>query len=211
MGIGTLNPDHSAALDIMSTSKGVLVPRLTTAQRIAILTPANGLLVYDTDVACFFYFDIKVWKNLCNGGLAGATGSVGATGSTGAQGIQGNTGASGIGGIDWTKTVWVNNAAYTVPAGVEIVHFYGLTANRNLVLGTCDASTNANRQIISVNHGGRDATTSAAPGTFTISLTTGNTARFPGLNSWGPSTSGDYNVKTFVCMPVNGTWFWTWR
>jgi hypothetical protein len=96
-------------------------------------------------------------------------------------------------------------------AGDEIIHFYNLSQNRNLILGTCNATTNANRQVIAVNHGARTASTSVGPGTHAISLTTSNTARFPGLNSWGPASSGDYNVKTFVCMPVAGTWYWTWR
>ncbi|MCF8276085.1 MAG: hypothetical protein K9J17_05055 [Flavobacteriales bacterium] len=142
-------------------------------------------------------------------GTNGATGPAGAIGAIGPTGPQGPAG-SGT-GIDWTSTIWINNSNYTVPAGVEVVHFHSLTANRSLTLGTCDATTNALRQIVAVNHGGRTASTSSTPGTFTISLTTGNTARFPGINSWGPSSSGDYNVKTFVCMPVNSIWYWTWR
>lgn len=52
VGINTTTPDASAALDIVSTNKGVLIPRVTTAQRISISTPAPGLLVYDTDLKC---------------------------------------------------------------------------------------------------------------------------------------------------------------
>ena len=47
VGIGTTTPDATAILDVTSSNKGVLVPRLTTAQRTAITTPAQGLLVYD--------------------------------------------------------------------------------------------------------------------------------------------------------------------
>ena len=49
VGIGTVSPDASAALDISSTAKGLLVPRLTAAQRTGIATPAAALLVYQTD------------------------------------------------------------------------------------------------------------------------------------------------------------------
>jgi hypothetical protein len=142
-------------------------------------------------------------------GPTGPTGPTGA-GTTGPTGPTGPTGSGG-GGVNWPSTVWVNNANYTVPAGVEVVHFYNLNADRNLILGTCDANNNSLREIVAVNHGGRNASTSSAAGTFQISLTTGNTARFPGINLWGPASSGDYNVKTFVCMQVNGTWYWTWR
>jgi hypothetical protein len=49
VGIGTNNPNPSAKLDITANDKGVLIPRLTSAQRLSIVNPATGLLVYDTD------------------------------------------------------------------------------------------------------------------------------------------------------------------
>ncbi|MBT2622193.1 hypothetical protein [Chryseobacterium sp. ISL-6] len=52
VGINTPNPDNSAALDIYSQNRGMLIPRLTTAQRNAIASPANSLLIYDTDKKC---------------------------------------------------------------------------------------------------------------------------------------------------------------
>ncbi|WP_240484786.1 hypothetical protein [Aequorivita vladivostokensis] len=57
VGIGTTNPNASSALDISSTTKGLLTPRMTTAQRLAITTPANSLLVYDTSLESFYYYD----------------------------------------------------------------------------------------------------------------------------------------------------------
>ena len=58
VGIGTASPNSSAALDINpSTPKGLLVPRVTAAQRTAIATPATGLMVYQTDGASGFYFN----------------------------------------------------------------------------------------------------------------------------------------------------------
>ena len=53
VGIGTTTPDVSAALDITSTTKGLLIPRMSTASVLAISTPANGLLVYDTQANQF--------------------------------------------------------------------------------------------------------------------------------------------------------------
>lgn len=47
----------SAMLDISSTEKGLLVPRMSSAQRIGIDSPANGLLVFDTNTDSFWYFD----------------------------------------------------------------------------------------------------------------------------------------------------------
>ncbi|TDA85852.1 hypothetical protein E0702_17340, partial [Halomonas marinisediminis] len=48
VGIGTTTPDASSALEVQSTEKGLLIPRMTSAQRTAIASPALGLLVYDT-------------------------------------------------------------------------------------------------------------------------------------------------------------------
>lgn len=57
VGIGTTIPDPSSVLDVTSTSQGLLAPRMTTVQRNAITTPANSLLVYDTDLKTFYYYD----------------------------------------------------------------------------------------------------------------------------------------------------------
>ena len=64
--------DASAILDVKSTTKGVLVPRVTTAQRGAIVSPANGLLVYDTDVKSFWYYNGTVWTNITGSGGGGS-------------------------------------------------------------------------------------------------------------------------------------------
>lgn len=57
VGIGTTDPDPSSILDIKSDSAGLLVPRMTTAERTAIVSPANSLLVYDKDANAFFFYD----------------------------------------------------------------------------------------------------------------------------------------------------------
>jgi len=48
VGIGTATPDVSAALDITATNKGLLIPRMNTASMLGIASPANGLMIYDT-------------------------------------------------------------------------------------------------------------------------------------------------------------------
>ena len=49
VGIGTTNPDASSILHVESTNKGLLVPRLSTAQENAIVNPASGLIIYNTE------------------------------------------------------------------------------------------------------------------------------------------------------------------
>jgi hypothetical protein len=63
--------DPSAMLDVKSTTKGVLVPRMDKAQRELIAAPATGLLVYDTDLGGFWFFNGTAWTNLSGGGSGG--------------------------------------------------------------------------------------------------------------------------------------------
>ena len=86
VGIGTAVPDPTSILDLTSTSKGFLAPRLSTAQRTAIASPAPGLLVYDTNIGCYFYFN-GAWTSLCQ--LSGPTGATGVAGPTGPVGPTG--------------------------------------------------------------------------------------------------------------------------
>ncbi|MCO5280647.1 MAG: hypothetical protein M9931_06270 [Chitinophagales bacterium] len=111
IGIGTSTPNPTAVLDVNANDKGVLIPRLTTAQRNSIATPATGLLVFDTDLNCFFFHDGTTWASLCaaqvgptgatgNTGAAGVNGIAGAQGTTGATGDTGPTGATGVAGAN---------------------------------------------------------------------------------------------------------------
>ncbi len=67
VGIGNNNPDSSSILDIKSSNKGILIPRMTSTERKNITSPANGLLVYDTDNECIFSYSTSnvAWKSLC--------------------------------------------------------------------------------------------------------------------------------------------------
>ena len=56
------NPDASAMLDIATSNKGLLIPRLSKAQKSLIATPANGLLIYQTDdTVGFWYYENTKW------------------------------------------------------------------------------------------------------------------------------------------------------
>jgi len=61
VGVGTSSPDASAILEANSTTKGFLPPRLSTIEMNAILTPASGLCVYNTDVNAVCYFNGTEW------------------------------------------------------------------------------------------------------------------------------------------------------
>lgn len=72
VGIGTTNPAASAALDIESTTKGLLIPRLTQTQRDAIDSPATGLMIFCTDCGSQgepqFYLGSS-WNNILKGAV----------------------------------------------------------------------------------------------------------------------------------------------
>ena len=65
VGIGTTTPNPTSALDINSTTAGFLPPRLTTIQRDAIVSPATGLIVYNTTINCVEWWNGNLWENAC--------------------------------------------------------------------------------------------------------------------------------------------------
>lgn len=69
VGLGTIAPEASALLDITSTTQGVLVPRMTQAQRDGIVSPAIGLLIYQTNSTPGFYYYNGNWKALSPKGV----------------------------------------------------------------------------------------------------------------------------------------------
>ena len=69
-------PDASAMLDVQSTTKGLLVPRMTAVQKSAIVAPATGLMIFQTDgVPGYYYYNGATWSQLgANGGFWSANG-----------------------------------------------------------------------------------------------------------------------------------------
>ncbi|MCB9317449.1 MAG: SBBP repeat-containing protein, partial [Lewinellaceae bacterium] len=62
-------PDPSAMLDLKSSDKGLLLPRMTTAQRDAIPNPVPGLIIYNTQDSCFNYYTGAAWVKDCGRSL----------------------------------------------------------------------------------------------------------------------------------------------
>lgn len=71
VGIGTTTPDASALLDLSTTNKGFLPPRMTAAQKILIPSPKAGLLIYQTDgTAGLYIYNGSAWEAAANSGPA---------------------------------------------------------------------------------------------------------------------------------------------
>ncbi len=108
VGIGTTNPSNSALLDLTSTNKGLLIPRMTGAQRAAITTPAYGLVVYQTNTEAvppsspgFYIYEqagvFGVWKRIAKADeITGGSSTWTVTGSDHYSNVPGNVGI-GIG------------------------------------------------------------------------------------------------------------------
>lgn len=92
VGIGTNTPNASAQLDVTSTNKGLLIPRMTTVQRTAIASPANGLMVYDTNLNAFYFYNGTAWAT-----VTGSGGSSSNWVTSGNNIYNSNTGNVGIG------------------------------------------------------------------------------------------------------------------
>jgi Uncharacterized conserved protein (DUF2190) len=102
VGIGIANPEETAILDLSSTTRGALIPRLTTTQQTAISSPATGLLLWNTDSAALCEYTAGAWRKVDRSGGSGTVTSV-ATG----LGLTGGT-------ITTTGTVSLDTASATV-------------------------------------------------------------------------------------------------
>src|SRR5450432_3192883 len=85
-------PDTSAMLDVSSTTKGFLMPKMTTTQRDAIILPATGLAIFNTTAVAFQVNTgtpaVPVWSTL--NAAAGSVSSVSVTTANGISGIVTN-------------------------------------------------------------------------------------------------------------------------
>jgi len=96
-GIGTTTPNASSLLDITSTTKGVLLPRMTQTQRNAIVSPASGLLIYQTNgVKGFYYYNGTSWKAVSSNAVSGLSNNI-FIGATAGQSNPTTTGNIGLG------------------------------------------------------------------------------------------------------------------
>lgn len=188
VALGTNAPSTSALLDITSTTRGLLPPRMTTAQRDAIGTPANGLVVYNTTTNTLDLRANGAWVNLAAGSGAEADPQVGTL--TANKWCAANAGGSAI---DCTADAPATAAAGTTSevqfrnsstgAFAADAQLMWDNTNKRLGIGTGTSSLGARLEIVST--------------TGNTSSLAGNVLRL-GLTSTGAPTSGFGNVVQFM-------------
>jgi hypothetical protein len=158
VGIGTTTPNDSAALDITSTTKGLLIPRMNNAQRQAISSPAAGLQVFVTDLdgGRFMFYDGTEWGTLsfaekrpdaptigtAVAGDAQATVSFTAPSSDGGSVITSYTATSSPGGI--IETLSQSGSGSIIVTGLTNGTAYTFTVTATNAIGTSVASGASN-------------------------------------------------------------------
>ncbi|MCX6752445.1 MAG: hypothetical protein NTZ87_03000, partial [Candidatus Nomurabacteria bacterium] len=187
LGLGTITPASTSILDLTSTTKGFLPPRMTTTQKNAIVSPATGLTIFDTTLNKLNVFNGTVWKNVgsaeIGGEVTGSTaGSVLFVDSSGLAQDNSNlfydstNHRLGLGTTTPTKTLDVAGAI-----GVS----GQLTST--LATGTAPFVVASTTNVANLNASSLNGATFANPGAIG---TTPSTGAFTTLTSNGASTLG---------------------
>ncbi|RXK60527.1 hypothetical protein ESA94_08645 [Lacibacter luteus] len=195
--------DNSSILDVKSTTKGMLVPRMTTAQRTAIIAPATGLLVFDTDTKTFWFYSGILWTNISiagggsftlpyNGSTNSSTSALGVINTGNGAAIEGS-GSAGAG---------VYGNSYN-GAGVNALstNGFGVFASSNNSTAIYGFGSNVFPTIKAVNSSGNailgEATASGSSGLYGVS-TIGGGYGVRGSNEAGIGIYGHTNTGTGV-------------
>ena len=219
-----ITPDASSMLEIRSTSKGVLVPRMTTTNRTAITSPANGLLVYDTDLQSFYYYN-SGWKSIYSSSNSGiligvrvlTSGTsytptagtnailvkvVGGGGGGGGMGnCSSNAGASGGGGAGGYSERYYTTAGKTFTYSVGVGGVAG--ASGNSVTASVSSTFTDGTSSISGGSGSGGATMTAATTVANAIGGTGGTSTGGTLNV--PGSDGGFGLRISATCIFSGS------
>jgi len=155
VGIGTSNPDASSVLEIQSTSKGLLIPKLSKTQRDAINSPAVGLLLYqiDNNPGFYYYTASNTWirigeETIITANTASITTNQGAI-TTNTSSITTNQGAITTNTSSITANIndiATNTASITSNLGVIGSNTISITSNQGAITtNTSSITSNTNK------------------------------------------------------------------
>ncbi|GAB3826458.1 hypothetical protein [Hymenobacter jeollabukensis] len=214
VGIGTGAPATTAMLEVASTTKGMLVPRMTSAQRTAISSPAQGLLVYQTDGTAGFYYNNSTtstanWLWLPDKVSAGD--NLGNGTATSAVKLAGNSlSNNGTGGLSIDNSGNVTTTGNSLVSGnSSVAGNSAVTGNGSvsgvLAVGTTTADAKAALDITSTTKGllppRLTLTQRNAMGTPTVGMLIIQTDNTPGLyqytsTGWASVGAGEYTAES---------------
>jgi hypothetical protein len=196
VGIGTATPVASAQLDITSTNKGLLIPRVLQANRPA--SPVNGLLIYQTDgTPGFYYYDGAAW-NMLGGNNWSLNGNAGTAGNA-KLGTTDNAALNFIVAGQQSGFIhfFLDNTSFGFKAGLNGgsggLTAFGYQAAKST---TGSGNTAMGSNALFTNTSGTNNTAIGYKTLFSTTTGTQNTA--VGFQSLYSNTTGNYNVATGV-------------
>jgi uncharacterized protein (TIGR02145 family) len=220
ISVGTATPELTAIVDINSTSKGFLPPRMTTAQRDAIVNPAIGLTIFNTETNCLEWWIGSIWYNACGNTSVSTTTNgtanitiVSCTISSTAMGVNG--GAYNIG-----ETINPSMSWQVIRVKVNKIGTYNFTTTSNgITFSKVDQFYESDR-LASIS-GYKDVyltATGAAinAGTYTYKLATSPSCEFTAnvnatssngssvISGWEASTTSTGNLMTDKLITEGG-------
>jgi trimeric autotransporter adhesin len=190
----------SAMLDVKSTTKGILIPRLSTTQRIGIATPATGLLVYDSTAKSFWYYNGIIWVNMASSMssgwlLSGNSGTTAANfiGTTDAQPLRFKLNSQPAGIIDSVQ----GNTAIGYSSLRNNTIGYNNTANGYEALSSNTAGLRNTANGYAALFSNTTGNYNTANGTYSLyANTTGLSNSAFGNDALSSNTTGNYNTAT---------------
>jgi uncharacterized protein (TIGR02145 family) len=175
VGIGTNSPNANTALDLVSTSQGVLFPRMTSAQRDVITNPAKGLTIFNISLNC-------IQTNVGSSAAANWKCFAGQPSTNGTAVVSGYTCATASAGTMTTGSA-VSAVTQTITATVGTLGTYSITATANGVTFTGSgnfAGTGAQNIVLTATG------TPTATGTNTFTLNTTPNCNFSRITNPAP-------------------------
>lgn len=210
VSIGTVStPDSKAVLDVTSTTKGLLPPRLTTTQRDAIVSPTAGLFIFNSTTSKHSGYSGSSWLEF--GEVIGQGSSVDSEIAL-FSGVGGKT----IKRASGTGLVSVSSGVYQTPSALT-----GDVTTSGAGFATTAAATQANIVTLSKSTGvtvhGTNTNDNAAAGfagEYFEDLISSST-NFPATATWGDAvsrtlTAGDWEITLFVTSTPNGATATKW-
>ena len=192
VGIGTNTPNENAALELSSTSQGMLFPRMNSTQRDAIDSPAKGLTIFNTTLNCIQTnigtADSPSWKCL------GYSPS-----SKGTAIVSSYTCSTASAGTMIVGTA-VSGVSQTITATVTTVGTYSITATANGVTFAASgtfADTGAQNIVLTASG------TPIAIGENTFTLNTTPNCYFSRTTTVQPSSNGTAVVSAYSCSTAS--------